>query len=287
LYVSTRYKLFRVTFVGGNPDWAYTKVKDFGFVPRTVKNVFIKDAGEVLCGLSYDRRIRLFDGSEDRIISDKISKDNGQCDFALDKISYAGSGLVYCFAEYDMNEQIYRLCVTIGSNSTNTSHFINFDGGEMLFFPWSNTPYNTMCMAESGNRTYLMAFDRNGYVHAMNSGNLDSGVRVITPIYDSPIIFDKSPSQLSKGYKNDLFFSATSSGDLYYQDRVDFNDSFETRKVIALVDTNGILKYEQIDVPETFNAYQYRLTSSSGDVEPWKLLRRDMFLAGKGVGKNP
>jgi len=69
LYVSTKFKLFRVTFVGGNPDWSFLEVKNFGFVPRTVKKVVVEGVGEVAIGLDFDEKLRLFDGSDDKIIS--------------------------------------------------------------------------------------------------------------------------------------------------------------------------------------------------------------------------
>jgi len=44
--------------------------------------------------------------------------------------------------------------------------------------------------------------------------------------------------------------------------------------------------FKSIDVPETYNTYQYRLTSSGGVLNPWRLNRDDHFTQGMGIGKN-
>jgi hypothetical protein len=183
LYVSTRYKIYRVSYVGGNPDWQYTEVKNWGFIPRTAKKVVITNnqpgvgfyysIGEVVVGMTYDRKIRIFDGSGDQIISNTVEKDNGLCDFSLEKISYLGSGPVISFAEVDQNQNVYKLVVAIGHDSQQTTHMLNYDGRSMSLYPYSNMKFNCMCMAESANSRFLMAFDRIGYCHMMDSGNLD------------------------------------------------------------------------------------------------------------------
>ena len=287
LYVSTRYFLYRLTYVGGNPDWSFRKIKDFGFVPRTAKIITIKDVGEVCMGMSWDLKLRLFDGSDDKIISDNIENNNMLCDFSMDAISFAGSGPVISFAVHDDNDQNYKLCVAIGADSNDTTHFINYGGRTQAFFPYSNMKFNTMVMAESANQTFLMAFDRSGYCHMMDSGNLDGGTIPINDVFDSPLLFEKSPSEVSKSQKIDFYLSPTSSGSLKFYDRIDFRSQFKHRKDIVLDDTtNKILIKESINIPQTQGVYQYRLTSSSNTANPWKLNRTDFFLEGLGIGQN-
>ena len=287
LYVSTRYKLYAVSYVGGNPDWSYREIKDWGFVPRTVKKLYLKDVGEVACGMDWARKLRIFDGSDDKIISDKIENDNRMCEFAMSKVSYAGSGLVVSFAETDYNDNVYKLCVAIGENSTATTHFVNFDGRVSAFYPYSNMPFNTMTMAESGGRRYLMAFDRGGRCHMLDSGNLDRSTTAINDIYESPLIFEKSPAQSSKSHKIDLFFDNNSAGNIYLQDRIDYSDTF---KAVANFYISGSDKAMQIhkslDIPQGQNTYQYQISSSSGTKQPWLLNRMDYFQEPLGIGKN-
>ena len=287
LYVSTEHKLFRVSFVGGNPDWSYLEVKDFGYTSRTMKKLTVKDAGEVVIGESIDRRIRLFDGSDDKIISDNVENDNSMCDFALQKVSYAGSGLTTNFAEFDANDQVYKLCVSLGLQSTQTTHFLNYDPRAEAFYPYSNMPFNTMTMAQSANRHYLMAFDRSGFCHILNSGNLDAGKVAINEEFESPFLFNETPSRLSKSQRLDFYFDVTSSNNLYFSDRVDFSSVFMARETFRLLNNESVVQIvKNYDVPSFQNVYQYKLSSSSGTSDPWRLNRADYFATPVGIGRN-
>ena len=291
LFVSTRYRLFAVSFVGGNPDWAWRVVKDWGYVPRTVDKLNIQfqgDYGEVAVGLDWDRRLRVFDGLNDAIMSDKVENDNGMCEFATNKISYAGSGLTVSFGRTDYNEQVYKLGVTIGPTSSQVTHFLCFGGrtGALYPYDYTNMGFMSMCMAESANRRFLVAVDQSGWIHMMDSGNLDRNTSAIDDVVDSPFIFDKSPSQSTKSNKVDLFFANNSAGRILYRDRVDFSSSFTTRQNIYISSLSTIVQhYESIDIPSTQNVYQYRLTSSSATTVPWQLNRVDYFLSSMGVGR--
>ena len=294
LYVSTRYKLFRVAYVGGNPDWAYQKVKDWGFVPRTVKLSTVKGS-QVAIGMDWQHRIRVFDGYDDLFVTDNVENDNGYCDFAMNKISYAGSGLIYSHAEFDYIEQEYRLNLVIGTQSTNTTHAIVLNGRTMALYPYSNQQYQAMCVAESNNQQHLMAVDRSGFVHILNSGNMDVSLP-ISEYYDSPFLYKNTPTEVTKSQQLNFYFNKHSSGTVYHQDRVDFSSIFGDLK--PLRDRDGraeILGTEssvQIirskDVPSTFNAYQFRITSSSNtfnNAYPWELSRWELLQQQKGYGK--
>jgi len=287
LYVSTKYRIFRVSYVGGNPDWDFSTIKNWGFVPRTAKKITLKDIGEVIVGLNWDRKLVLFDGADDKIVSDNIENDNGQCDFALNRISFAGSGLFTAHAEVDTNEQVYKLNLTIGSNSTNTTHLLNFDGRTLAFYPYQNQPWQTMVMAESANRRYLLAGDRSTNIVMLDSGNLDINTTPINETYDSSFYKEKSPSEVSKAHVMDLYFSATSSGRMFYQDRAVLGGGFSTRRTFNLTDTGNFIQLkEQMDIPLTHNIYQFRLQSSANTANPWTLNRADFFVSGKGIGRN-
>ena len=284
LYVSTRYFLYGLDFVGGNPDWSYRKIKDFGFVPRTVRVVAIEGIGEVALGLDWGNKLRIFDGADDKIISSIIEFDNNYCDFALDKVSNAGSGKVVSFSELELNEGYYRICLAIGGNSSNTTHFLNFNPRNMSFWPDNNRPFNTMCSAESNKTSYMMAFDRSGRCHMLDSGNLDAGITPIQEIYDSAYLFDKSPSAASKNHKLDLYFLNTTAGKIYVKESINFEKSFTDRDDFVLSGTdNKRIISKNIDVPTESNSYQYRITSSGGTNDPWVLLRHDFFTESLGV----
>ena len=288
-YVHTRYFIYLVQFVGGSPDWNFYKVRDYGYVARTVKINYLQGK-QVAVGLDWDGRVRVFDGSNDTIISDSVENDNGYCDFALSKVSRVGSGLIVSYAEVDSNEQEYRLGLAIGTKSTQTTHHLVLNNRTMAFYPYSNQPYNTMVMAESNNTRVLLAFDRSGFCHIMNSGNLDAGITPINEVYDSPLIFNKTPVIVSKAHEIDLFFKKTSSGIINYQDRVDMSNIFSKQNpLIELKGTeSSILLRRTEDVPSVQNTYQFRITSSGNDTntaDPWKMVRVDYLQQNLGLGK--
>lgn len=305
LYVSTRYRIFRLALVGGfisgSQDWSYIPVKSWGFVPRTVQTVTLRGSenfvtgGQVAIGLDWDRRLRMFDGYSDSFISDGVENDNKMCDFAMNKISYAGSGLQTAHAILNPLTQEYRLNVAIGANSTQTTHALILNARNLAFYPYSNQGWQTMCTAESNNQRALMAVDRSGFVYILDSGNLD-GTVAINEVYDSPPLFSKVPEVVSKGKQLNLFFGVTSSGTLNYQDRVDLSNVWSSQSPLSdskgntsLLGTESSIKLVRtINTPSIYNTYQFRITSSSGTTNaanPWVLDRLDFLQQGFGIGK--
>jgi|SRR3990167_2468838 len=296
LYVSTKYRMFRLNYTGGNPDWSYIEVANFGYVPRTVQVFSVsggKMSGQVAVGLDWNNHLRAFYGYDSEIISDNIESNNNYCEFAMSKISRAGSGIIVSHAEFDINTQEYRLNLAIGTGTTRTTHAIVFNARSLAMYPYSYQNFGTMCMAESGNQSYLMAADISGYVHILNSGNLDGGVTAINEVYDSPLLFNNSPSAVTKNRQINFFFSPTSSGTLYHQERFDFSNVFSGMKPLRnyqgqseLLSTESTLQLVRtIDLPSVQNIYQYRLTSSAGTANPWRLTHFDLFNSALGVGR--
>ena len=284
LYVSTRYKIFRVSYVGGNPDWQYEVKRDWGFVPRTVKKISI-ESEEFAIGMDWGRHIRIFDGSKDTIISTNIEDDNGMCDFAMEKISYSGSGLIVTHAEVDPLEYEYRMNVGIGLDSNQTTHAIVLNGRSLAFYPYANQPYQAMCVAESGGRQYLLAVDRSGYTYILNTGNLDV-TTTINDNYDSPFLFRETPAVSQKSQKIDLYFKQDSSGIVYYNDRADLSSVWSSmpKRISITRNKSTIGVVESIDLPATQNIYQFQLTSSSGTANPWRLTHVDFLQSALGYG---
>ena len=291
LYVSTKYRIFRLNYTGGNPDWQYIQVKNFGYVPRTMK-VFTLKQGQVCVGLDWSRRLRAFDGYDDQIISDNVENDNDYCDFAMQKISLAGSGLLVSNAEFDPNEQEYRLNVAIGAQSTQTTHALVLNARTLALYPYSNQGYNTICVAESAGKQFLMAVDRSGYAHILNSGNLDVAIP-INEIYDSPLFFNKTPSAVTKNKQITFYFGHDSCGTIYFQERFDFSRIYSPMRPLRdysgkaeLLGTESTLQLvRSTDIPSVQNIYQFRLTTSAGTADPWTLNHFDYFSTGLGYGR--
>lgn len=293
LYISTRYRLFRLAFVGGNPDWSFLKVKDWGYVPRTVRIVSMQGGGQFALGMDWNHRMRLFDGFDDRFVSDNVENDNGLCDFAMNKISYAGSGLVISHAELNTITQEYRLNVAIGTQSSQTTHGLLLNVRNLAFYPYSNQQWQTMCMAESNNQKHLLAMDRSGFVYILDSGNLDKGITPINDFYDSPPLFNKLPEIVSKGKQVNFFFGLASCGTIFIQDRVDLSNQWSpmvplsnVKGETSITGTENLIKVLRVaNVPATFNTWQFRITSSANTANPWELDRLDFFQQGFGLGK--
>ena len=286
LYVFTKYKIFRISYVGGNPDFAYQDVKDWGAVPRTIKKITMPEVGEVIICLSWDKTIRIFDGSEDQILSGNIEDSGGIADVSLEDLN--DNAFDVCFAETDTNQQTYKLWFGTGTSKVSTHCFV-FDPANNAFYPFDNQIFHSAVMAESGGtaaRRELMGIRRTGQVHIINSGNTDVGT-AIKDYYQSPIFFGKTPGVASKSQRIALYFSATSSGNVYFEDRVNFQATFQPpRAVISFADTaNKIQITKTIDLPITQNTYQFQLSSSSSTADPWRLNRADIDISDLGIGK--
>ena len=286
LYVFTKYKIFRISYVGGNPDFAYQDVKDWGAVQRTIKKITMPEVGEVIICLSWDKTIRIFDGTEDQIVSGNIEDSGGMADVSLEDAN--DNALERAFAETDTNQQVYKLWLAMGTSSQ-TTHCLVFDPLNNAFYPFDNQIFHGALMAESGGATArreLMGVRRTGQVHIINSGNTDTGT-AITDFYQSPLFFGKTPRVASKSQQVSLYFSATSSGSVFFQDRVNFSNVFgAARSSISFADTAGKLQVvKTIDLPLTQNTYQFQLSSSASTADPWRLNRADYELSDLGIGR--
>lgn len=283
LYVSSKYKIFRMIWVGGNPDWGYLEVKNWGFVPRTMKKVTVPNAGEVIFGLDWSGNLRAFNGVDDEIISDHFRLDNGITNFYLDKINKAN--LNKCWAEHDEKARIYRLYVAYGDSSTVT-HCLNLDYRNMSVYPYSNQPFQSGILAEdTANGQHMVVCGYDGYVYEIDSGNTDVKTG-INGYYTSPILYKNSPSRIQKSYQMDMYYKVTSSGELYYEDRTQFSNVFSLRKTFTLGSAISSIQIKQsVDVPSTFNVYQFKISNSANQAEPWQMNLIDYSHMDVGIGK--
>ena len=285
LYIYTQQRIFRISPVGGNPDFSVREMKNsFGAVPRTIEKIPLPEVGEVLIGLGFDRRLHVFDGAEDKVISDIVFDNNGMVDASLAGINL--TSIHTSFAEFDDAKQYYRIALAMAP-STLPTHWLNLNVRNGAYF-WSRYPYTftTGIMATSANMSDFMAVTNDGFVHWMDSGNTDSGIAV-DDFYDSNFIFGATPKTVTKQQKLHLYFDPTPSGTLLMQDRTDFRSSFNgVRDRVIFAETSGIVQLtKSMDIPVTQNVYQYRLTSSSNTADPWRLNRVDLEGSDMGIGK--
>src|SRR3990167_754017 len=201
LYISSKYKIFRLSYIGGNPDWEYIEVRGFGFIPKTVKKIHLTGGVEAVIGLDWTKKLRLFTGAEDEIISDNIQKDNGITPFYLDNIE--GLNLNKCWAEDDRKAQIYRLYLVYGG-STTISYALNFNYRTGAFYPEDNRPFQSGVLAsDTADNLFMLACNYNGRIHILDSGNTE-GITGINEYYISPFYYPQSPSRVHKSQQIDL-----------------------------------------------------------------------------------
>lgn len=286
-YAFTKYTVSRISAVGGNPDFAVQKLKNWGAVPRTIKRVTFPSmpwVGEVAICLGYDKKIRIFDGYFDRVISDPIEQDNGMFPAPLAKLQE--DSIEKAFAEVDDREQTYRLWVAI-SPSTEVTHMIGLNLRTMAFYGYDNQGFSTIVAANSGNFRNLFGMTRFGFVHWIDTTNRDAGVP-INEYYDFSFLMAPLPKSVVKTQKLDMWLSPTSSGTLYYQERRNFGSAYETpaKDSITLADTTAAVQIRwSVDIPSVQNIYQGRITSSSSTANPWKMNRFDFEVSDLGVGE--
>ena len=286
LYIFTREKVFRVSHVGGNPDFEVQEViSSWGAIQKTIKKVLIPDLGEVIICLCWDRRVRVFDGNEARIVSDPIEQNNQLLNLSLAQIE--DTYLNKSFAELDTIKQVYKLWLAI-SPSADTTHCVNLNLRTLAWYWSSNTPYNASVMAQSGNSEILLSVKRDGFCHWIDTTNADAGT-AIREYYDSPFYYaTEAPKELTKGHRADFYWAPLSSGTVYIQDKVGWGQNFVgLNDTMTFSDTaNKALLEKSINIPKVFNVYQFRLSSSGSTAVPWKLLRADVEgLRTGGLGR--
>lgn len=150
LYASLRTEWYRISYIGGSAVFDYKKVSSvIGGVPNTIKVVSLPSIGEVIIYLGWNKRIYIFDGTSSYPISMKYEKNNGQSTVYLDAINQGG--LEYSHATVDSNNDLYRLYVAIGQNST-ISHSFNLSLSSMSCSVYQNQRFLASCMAEDSNK---------------------------------------------------------------------------------------------------------------------------------------
>lgn len=283
LYISSKYKLFRLNYIGGNPDWEYIEVKDWGFVSKTVKKVNLPGIGEAIIGLDWTKKVRIFLGADDEIISDHIAKNNDITPFYLDNISSVD--LNKCWAEDDKKAQVYRLFLAYGDSST-VSYCLNFNYRAGSWYVDDTRPYQSgILAADTADNLFMMGCNYNGRINVMDSGNTEAGV-AINEYHISPFLYQQSPARVFKSQQISMFFTTSSSGTLYLEDRNQFSNVFNLRKTMTLASAISAIQIKHtIDIPENMNVYQFKLSSSANTAEPWQCNLIDLSLADIGLGK--
>ena len=283
-YISSKSKIYRLGYIGGNPDWDYKQVKNWGFVPETVKIVQIPGIPtDVAIGLDWSKRLHVFDGNNDEIISSEVEENNGLTPFYMQNINT--ENIQKCWAEDDRGKQVYRLHVPYDDSPTvNREIVYNYRNNSL--YPNDNRPFQSGILAtDTSNGLHMLVCDYSGYVHHIDSGNRDI-TQPVNDYYTSPFLFRKNPSISQKSQKMAMHFNPTSSGTIHYEDRLDWSNVWNPCKQFDLVsELSAVQTSKTIDLINVNNVYQYKITSSSNTADPWRLNRADYFLTDLGIGR--
>jgi len=142
-----------------------------GAIPRTAKVVAIPGVGEVIMYLGWDKKLRIFDGTDAQVVSIKFEKSNKQSDIYLDNINQAQLG--NCHAILDTEQYLYRLFIPNGaSGGCNVRLDINYKN--MSCSPHTNQEYLSSRIVEDSNgKKWTVVSDYNGTTYFLDRGNID------------------------------------------------------------------------------------------------------------------
>lgn len=171
-YVSLKNLWYRLSYVAGEAIFDYKLVSSSpGAIPRTAKVVSIPGVGEVIMYLGWDKKLRIFDGTDAQVVSIKFEKSNKQSDIYLDNINQAQ--LVNCHAVLDTEQYLYRLFIPNGaSGGCNIRLDINYKN--MSCSPHTNQNYLSSRIAEDSNgKKWTVVSDYNGTTYFLDRGNID------------------------------------------------------------------------------------------------------------------
>ena len=284
-YASTTSAVFRISFVGGVTVWEFKKVVDTtGVVTRTAKVASTDDAGEIVIFLGYDLNIYMFNGNTMRVISDKYRKPNNDTIIALTYLDR--SKIENSHAVYDVIARVYRLFVTKKGDDKN-KYCLNIDTRNLSYYPYRNMKFGAATMAQDSiGRLFLVGADYAGKIHKLFTDVNDDDGEVIVEYYEAPPQ-SKAIERYKKVETMDLHFSPVGNYKLTYEDKTDFDKTWNIRTQVPMFNTrdrylgenfvlgtSGSLGSDvsvlgpHINIPVTNNIYRFRLHTGGtiGDI---------------------
>jgi len=195
------------------------------------------------------------------------------------------NNLKFAWGENDKREKLYRLMMVYGA-SDRISKEIIYNYRANAFYPSENRKFQFGVSAQdTAGGLHMMACDYSGRIHHLDSGNTDAGA-AIDEHYTSHFIYPQSPSQVHKAQKAYTYWDVDSTGMIYFEDRTDFSNIWNSRKNFEIVSTLSAVQTSQaIDLPTIAKTYQYKVHSSASTANPWQLNKFDYVQTTLGVGK--
>jgi hypothetical protein len=265
--------------VGSNPTFQVDQIIGVGTPAHyTIKEIDMGgDVGTVLCFLTADKRLAVFNGYDLEYVNDtSIEKTNDLFQAADDQpIALSDCNMTYAdlfHAQVNKDTNEYILYVALNTDTTIGYSFV-FDYKTGGLFPYDNQPFASSATVVSTDKKKLIyTAGYTGYAWLMESGVSDDGSD-IRAYWVSGKFKSESVGLMSKalllGIKFKEIFSMAALV-MDFQFRLDQNTVWTTSQAFAYnrVDEYEFGKVAMFDVGTIHNMFQVKIVEDSSNLAP-------------------
>jgi hypothetical protein len=279
LYVFKRYSIHRISYVGSNPTFQVDPIIGIGTPSHyTIKEIDMGgDVGTVLCFLTSDKRLAVFNGYDLEYVNDtSIEKTNDLFQAADDQpIALSDCNMTYAdlfHAQVNKNTNEYILYVVLNTDTTIGYAFV-FDYKTGGLFPYDNQPFaSSATIVSTGKAKLIYTAGYTGYAWLTDSGDDDDGTD-IRAYYVSGKFKPDALGLMSKallcGIRFKEIYSLTDLT-MDFQFRLDQNAAWITAQTFAYnrADEYEFGKVAMFDVGTIHNMFQVKIVSDGSNPAP-------------------
>ncbi|MEK6881407.1 MAG: hypothetical protein AABY22_17420, partial [Nanoarchaeota archaeon] len=275
MYVTKAWSIHRLSYTASFPLILIQQVKKTVGTksPRTIKNVDIVNAYEMIIFLGSDRRLYLFDGITPTSLSDEMTVNNGYSSVYFDNINLAALDKCWAVVHQDLNW--YELFVCIGT-ATTPNYSIVYDYVLKSFWPMDNRNFLSGDIGDDGagrRRIYALT-STSGKIELLNSGTSDDGTAINS--YWTSIRLGISP-QLMRMDELEIETAAVTANPIFSW-RADWETSYVTTTMASGLN-NHLFSPGRLD-----NLIQFKIADNSTTAS-FNLWAINMSERPIGVGK--
>ncbi len=274
LYGFTENTVNLISSLGGDPLFSVLRRLDgVGCgAPRSIQTAIVPALGESMIWLTKDKRIVAWNGSNIKIVSERIAVDNNQAVVSMNKID--SDALERAHAVVWKENRWYILFIPLSSS---IQHAIIWDYGTDTLWPLNNQIFRSSALFDTSNGIIPYTIDNQGLTYRWFNTNADEG-DAINGYWTSPKWhYDWAP-YYKKG--KEIWITTKTIGNfvLKYQFRYDWNTSFSTAEDLTMFDDEWLLGdvlpatlggseavFQRKDIDFGFNLFQIKLSSNTSD----------------------
>jgi hypothetical protein len=236
MYVTKARSIHRITYTGSVPLLDLKEIRStLGTKsPRSMRNVSLPGAGEVVFFLGSDLRLYQFDGFDTAPISSSIENSNGISSYYMQNINAQALDKVHAVLHDD--NPWYELFIPLG-NDTACGHSLIYDYLAKAFWPNDNKNFRSSIQSDDGagqRRAYVGA-TTSGFVSLTPSTTSDNG-SAINANWTSPKVGD--PTIMSQFDEVDVMHEMI-SGTPTFGWRDDFTTAYVTKTLSSGTNVNN------------------------------------------------